>query len=365
MGNTSQTEAGGCSGRHRDSPERHDHEQRGDNLGGREVWAVGSTLGRSRPSHDLSDQHDRGREQAVRGDEQLLDRVASLGHNLADDSSCDLTATGDLPGNEQPAQLRRLGLVDSSGPTDGIALNPGSPAIGAGDLMACPLTDQRDADRTFDSSCDIGAFEYTSGAPSNYVVSSVGELDAALSSLTQAGIDGTIQLDDGHYDIGNLIGLADVGGGTTIIGQGAEGVILDGNASTAVSGVRPDRRRRHRGDQEVTVENGAGDGIYDDGTLILDNSVLWANKGTGIESVNGGLDVSGTPSTATAILKPRRRPGQRRHLLRGAADSCELNGHGQLRRRHLRRLLRPESENATIAGNPGSGSRSTRRPPAR
>ena len=217
------------------------------------------------------------------------DSLASLGGNIADDGTCGLTDATDQP-NTDP----QVGLVDSSGPTDGVPLLTGSPAIGAGILMSCLLTDQRDALRNLSSSpgCDSGAFEYTSGPPSNYDVFTVGELNAALSALMQAEINGTVRLDDGHYDIGNLIGFADVGGGTTIDGQGAAGVILDGNASTnEVFDIEGGDTSTIKG---VTVENSSGDGIYDDGTLTLDNSVLWDNQGTGVESVNQGLNVSGS-----------------------------------------------------------------------
>jgi hypothetical protein len=82
--------------------------------------------------------------------------VVSLGHNLASDSSCNLTAAGDLT-NTNPL----LGpLQDNGGPTPTHALLAGSPAINHGDNAGCPPTDQRGVTRPQAGTCDIGAYEY-------------------------------------------------------------------------------------------------------------------------------------------------------------------------------------------------------------
>jgi hypothetical protein len=86
----------------------------------------------------------------------------SLGHNLSNDTSCPLSASGDLV-NTDP----QLGpLQDNGGPTLTHALQPGSPAIDAIPVGACtdkygnPITtDQRGVVRPQGSACDIGAFE--------------------------------------------------------------------------------------------------------------------------------------------------------------------------------------------------------------
>ncbi|HSB00776.1 MAG TPA: choice-of-anchor Q domain-containing protein, partial [Anaerolineales bacterium] len=51
-------------------------------------------------------------------------------------------------------------LADNGGPTQTMALLPGSPAIDAGDAASCPATDQRGISRPQGGGCDIGAFEY-------------------------------------------------------------------------------------------------------------------------------------------------------------------------------------------------------------
>ncbi|MER5717444.1 right-handed parallel beta-helix repeat-containing protein [Streptomyces sp. NPDC002132] len=82
--------------------------------------------------------------------------IASQGHNLDGDGSCRLTAAGDLP-----SRTSLIGpLTDNGGPTDTVALLPGSPALDAAD--GCTDTDQRGVARPQGAACDIGAYEAVS-----------------------------------------------------------------------------------------------------------------------------------------------------------------------------------------------------------
>ena len=84
--------------------------------------------------------------------------LTSQGHNLADDSGCSLTNTGDVvvatPGLE-PLQLNAPGKTK----THGLAAT--SPAIDAGQCVAGVAVDQRGAPRPYPdtAACDIGAYE--------------------------------------------------------------------------------------------------------------------------------------------------------------------------------------------------------------
>jgi hypothetical protein len=79
----------------------------------------------------------------------------SLGYNRDDDGSCGFSGTS-LSGT--PAGLDPRGLQNNGGPTQTIALEPGSAAIGhVTDPADCPATDQRGYPRTVP--CDIGAYE--------------------------------------------------------------------------------------------------------------------------------------------------------------------------------------------------------------
>jgi hypothetical protein len=80
-----------------------------------------------------------------------------LGYNLDSDGSCGFTLTTDITGTDP-----LLGpLADNGGPTQTMALLPGSPAIDRGGTAAngCPATDQRGVTRPQGPACDIGAFE--------------------------------------------------------------------------------------------------------------------------------------------------------------------------------------------------------------
>ena len=88
-------------------------------------------------------------------------RFYSMGHNIEDGNSCGLTAGGDEPGVNPQLEP----LANNGGPTLTMALQPGSPAIDAGDDAQCPNDDQRGqigrADGNVDGvfQCDVGAYE--------------------------------------------------------------------------------------------------------------------------------------------------------------------------------------------------------------
>ena len=88
-------------------------------------------------------------------------KIETLGHNLSDDATCNLDGEGDQ--DDVDAVIGPL--ADNEGPTLTHALLDGSPAIDAGDDVACPNNDQRGSIRPADGDdngtfiCDIGAFE--------------------------------------------------------------------------------------------------------------------------------------------------------------------------------------------------------------
>jgi predicted outer membrane repeat protein len=75
-------------------------------------------------------------------------------------------------------------LADNGGPQQTMALGAGSPAINAGNLTACPATDQRGIGRPQGSGCDIGAYEVvvTLNASPNLVA-----IDDGAFTLTVTG----------------------------------------------------------------------------------------------------------------------------------------------------------------------------------
>src|ERR1044071_411183 len=77
------------------------------------------------------------------------------GHNICSDATGGFVAASSLSGTDP-----KLGPFGSyGGPTATIPLLAGSPAIDAGDALACPAVDQRGTARPYAAGCDIGAFE--------------------------------------------------------------------------------------------------------------------------------------------------------------------------------------------------------------
>lgn len=98
--------------------------------------------------------------------------LQSGGHNLVGNvSGCTfLPAAGDLIGTgESPIDPMLGPLQFNGGPTFTHALEPGSPAINAGDNASCPDTDQRGVERPQGANCDIGAYEFEFGPASTDV----------------------------------------------------------------------------------------------------------------------------------------------------------------------------------------------------
>ncbi len=86
--------------------------------------------------------------------------LIDAGHNLSSDGTCAFTNAGSL--NNTDAKLGAL--ANNGGPTLTMALQPGSPAIDAGDDFVALSTDQRRLPRPVGTATDIGAFEYGSPA---------------------------------------------------------------------------------------------------------------------------------------------------------------------------------------------------------
>jgi hypothetical protein len=134
----------------------------------------------------------------------------SQGHNLSnDDGGGFLTGPGDLI-NTDPL----LGpLQDNGGPTQTMALLPGSPAVDAGDNTAAPAFDQRGLQRIVGGAVDIGAFEAQIGAATHLVVSTPAQVTSSSSfdvtvtavdayGHTATGYVGTMMFTSSDIDLG-------------------------------------------------------------------------------------------------------------------------------------------------------------------
>lgn len=81
--------------------------------------------------------------------------VTSAGYNIERHQSCGFTG----PGDQQDTNPLLAALASNGGPTQTMALRPGSPAINRGTNASCPGTDQRGVPRPQGPRCDVGAFE--------------------------------------------------------------------------------------------------------------------------------------------------------------------------------------------------------------
>ncbi len=108
------------------------------------------------------------------------------GYNVGDDTSCGFTSPSVSGSGTVDSHLGSL--ANNGGPTQTVALEPGSPAIGlVTDGILCPSTDQRDAARA--NPCDAGAYD-TNGAsfdPSISTVTVGGSLTAPTMTVTGSG----------------------------------------------------------------------------------------------------------------------------------------------------------------------------------
>jgi hypothetical protein len=125
------------------------------------------------------------------------------GHNLlgnpSDNWGLDHGANGNLVGVDP--KLDPAGLQDNGGPTETIALLPGSPAIDTGNDATAPATDQRGVPRPQGAVSDIGAFELEQDAPPAPSQPGAPALAEGFSSPNQGVFDLTWAASDGQGDI--------------------------------------------------------------------------------------------------------------------------------------------------------------------
>jgi parallel beta-helix repeat protein len=201
-------------------------------------------------------------------------------------------------------------LADNGGPTETMALLPGSPAIDAGG-PTCPAADQRGVARPQGPDCDIGAFEFAPFAVTNTADSGPGSLRQAILSANAtvdpntitfaAGVTGTITLASALPAITNNL---------TIIGPGADVLAISGNNLYRVFEIADGTTVALDG---LTISNGRspmsqnGGGILNNGTLTITASTVSGNQthfghGGGIRN-NGTLAIStSTLSNNTAVM---------------------------------------------------------------
>ena len=238
----------------------------------------------------------------------------SSGHNLIGktDGSTGFTASGDKTGTIASPKIPLLApLANYGGPTETMALLPGSPAIGAGSAslvgLSVPTTDQRGFG--LDSpTLDIGAFQTNPLVVNTTVDGSaspfgdlslrqavnLADLQSAAETIT---FDATVFATAQTITLaGSELALSDTGGTQTITGPTA-GVTVSGGGTSAVFLIDPSVKASISG---LTITDGSapggsaprnGGGVYNKGTLTLTNCMV---SGNSAEYRGGGLFNDGT-----------------------------------------------------------------------
>ena len=210
--------------------------------------------------------------------------VTDDGYNVDNDGSCNFTLATDV--DAEPAGLDPSGLQSNGGPTETIALQPGSPAFGLVTPAAlCQNPDQRGVARP--TPCAAGAFQTTVDTVTTCAATGPGSLPAVVAAAANGDtVDfvlsppcSTIIL-SGPLDLGSEIRIDGPGAGVLAVsGHGAVEVIdVSAAATVTVAG--------------LTIEDGDGGdggGILNGGTLTVLDSTVTNNTGGGIVNLSTAL----------------------------------------------------------------------------
>jgi hypothetical protein len=290
--------------------------------------------------------------------------ASSRGYNLIGDTS---GSTGFGAAGDQIGVDPMLGpLQDNGGPTDTMALLPGSPAIDAGsdalavDSSGGPLAfDQRGFPRVANGTVDIGAFEVQVYLVYNTADSGGGSLRSALTNADRAG--GSVITFATNGTINLITSLPDISRSVQILGPGANNLTVQrepfSQASFSIFTVDaptnsiPDITVNLSG---LTIANGSfsfGGGIDNQAKLVAFNCAL-----TGNSAVNdgGGLYNLGTASLFDCSLNYNSAfvgGGVGNNVGTMLLLGCTLAGNSAIGGGGLLNNARATLTNCTISGN--------------
>jgi hypothetical protein len=218
--------------------------------------------------------------------------IVDGGYNLADDESCGLTSSTDFP--DTSPGLDPAGLQNNGGPTQTIALELGSAAIGGVTSAAlCSTPDQRGTVRP--TPCDVGAYQTPTQVVTNCNDSGPGSLRAAV----ETGGSVTFSVTCPSSSPITLASTIDLSTGVSIVGPGSNNVVVSGNEAVEVFDVSSTSWI-----SGLTIEYGdtqdGGGGIYNDGMLTLNDSIVIHNRA--LSGFGGGIENTGTLNVSDSTL---------------------------------------------------------------
>ena len=237
-------------------------------------------------------------------------------YNLIGDGSGSLSSSnGNILGSgSSPINPLLAPLGYYGGPTETMALLPGSQAIGKGSNFSGATTDQRGFARP-STATDIGAFQTQAsalvvnttaddpvGAAQLSLRDAINLADAMggnqtitfASSLTASG-PATIDLN------GTALTLDDTSGSLTIQGPGSNLLTVNAQGHSGVFVVDPGASAAIEG-LTITDGNSADGGIDNHGTLTINDCSISGNTATGSGSSGGGIYNSGTATISDSSI---------------------------------------------------------------
>ena len=251
-----------------------------------------------------------------------------------------------VDGNIVLSSLADLGLAplaNNGGPTQTIALLPGSPALASGTDVTGVTTDQRGEPRPAFAP-DIGAFQTT--IVSLVVESTSGSVDTKTATLTLAGAvslanqspESQIAFDPLVFGAPQTITLTAgqlelSGGATTIIGPTA-GLTISGDGASRVFQVDQGAKVSLFG---LTITGGStsgnGGGLYNEGSASLVDCTVVGNASTDSTNDTGGAGIfngdAGDLSLDDCTVSNNTAAGDGGGLFNGGTDilaDCTISG---------------------------------------
>jgi CSLREA domain-containing protein len=244
-------------------------------------------------------------------------RVTSNGNNLVGDgsSSFGFGAPGDQVGTASSPIDPLLGpLQDNGGPTQTMALLPGSPAIDAGgdalavDASGIPLdTDQRGFARVANGTVDIGAFEVQLYLVYSTADSGGGTLRSAITNANRAGGSVIAFTTSGIIQLASA--LPDITRGVQVLGPGANTLTVQRSMALGTPAFRiftVDAPTPSIQDVTVTMSGltiangqtaGTGGGIHNAANLTVMNCTVTGNSSGSFSDGGGILNANGAALT--------------------------------------------------------------------
>ncbi len=253
-------------------------------------------------------------------DKNCTGTIINGGNNIDSGTTCAWAANDGSLSSTDP----KLGtLADNGGPTESIALQPGSPAVDAVLFNApneCPDADQRGIPRPQGAACDIGAYEATRQSGPNFVVNVLeddladtddGSCDDLVPGLTDCTLREAIRAANSDPDKNTITfalsgeitlkeTLPTIGGDLQIDGSGRQITISGDEKYRVMNVIAADSLELEL--KQLTVSKGMSDqggGIFNDGAeIVVTNGRFQGNmagqKGGAIYNQSGAVSLTDT-----------------------------------------------------------------------